>query len=73
MAWKKKVHLNPIYLDIYSVSTFKDREGRFILIKEKVDGNVFIFSNVNIPSGSESDFYIQIMDRIATEAQGALV
>lgn len=55
------------------ISTIKDREGRFILIKGKVDGNLFTFYNVYIPPGSESDFYIQILDRIATEAQGTLV
>uniref|UniRef100_A0A3Q1EIT7 exodeoxyribonuclease III n=1 Tax=Acanthochromis polyacanthus TaxID=80966 RepID=A0A3Q1EIT7_9TELE len=55
------------------ISTSKDREGRFILIKGRLNRNLFTLYNVYIPPGSKSEFYIQILDRIATEAQGTLI
>ncbi len=55
------------------ISTIKDKEGRFIMIHGKVDGNLFTLYNVYIPPGSEPNFYTQVTERIATEAQGTLV
>merc|ERR1712035_66932 len=43
------------------------------MIRGKVDGNLFTLYNVYIPPGSDSNFYTQIIERIATEAQGTLV
>lgn len=55
------------------MSTIKDKEGRYILIRGRIGGNLFTFYNVYIPPGSGSDFYLQTLDRIATEAQGTLL
>jgi len=55
------------------ISTIKDKKGRFILICGKVEGSLFTLYNVYIPPGSESEFYIKIIDRIVTESQGTLV
>lgn len=55
------------------ISTMKDNEGRFILVRGKIDGHLFTLYNVYIPPGSDSNFYTQIIDRIATESQGTLV
>ena len=35
------------------ISTVKDKEGRFIMICGKVDGNLFTLYNVYIPPGSD--------------------
>lgn len=55
------------------ISVIKDKEGRFILIKGKVNGNYFTLYNVNIPPGSNSYFYQQILNRAVTETQGTLI
>ncbi len=46
--------------------------GRFVLLKGKVDGNLFTFYNIDVPPGSEPNFCIQILNRIAIEAEGTL-
>ncbi|XP_062396829.1 LINE-1 retrotransposable element ORF2 protein isoform X1 [Sardina pilchardus] len=55
------------------LSIIKDREGRFILIKGKVNGNYFTLYNVYIPPGSNSDFHQKIIDRAVIESQGILL
>ena len=55
------------------ISTIKDKEGRFIMIKGKIDGNMFTFYNIYIPPNSDLSFYMQVFDKIATEAQGVLI
>ncbi len=55
------------------ISTIKDKEGRFIMIHGQADGNLFALYNVYIPPGSEPNFYTQVIERIASEAQGTLV
>lgn len=55
------------------MSTIKDKEGRFIMIRGKADGQLFTLYNVYIPPGSEPNFYTQVIERIATEAQGTLI
>ncbi len=41
--------------------------------KGKIDGNLFTFYNICVPPGSELNFYIQILERIPTEAERTLV
>lgn len=55
------------------ICTVSDKEGRFIMLKGRVDGNLFTLYNAYIPPGSEPDFYVRILDKIATETQGALI
>lgn len=55
------------------MSTIKDKDGRFIMIRGKVDGNLFTLYNVYIPPGLEPNFDTQIIERITTETQGTLI
>lgn len=53
------------------ILTTSDKKGSLVMIKGRVD--LFIFYNVCVPPGSGPDFYIRILDKIATEAQGTLI
>lgn len=55
------------------IATIKDKEGRFILVQGKVDGEMVTFYNVYIPPGATSEFYTQILDRVVTETKDVLV
>ena len=55
------------------ISTIKDKEGRFVMTKGRIDGNIFTFYNIYIPPNSDLALYTQIFDKIATESQGILV
>lgn len=55
------------------MATIKDKEGRFIMINWKVDGNLFTLYNVYTPPGSEPNVCPQIIEGIATVGQPTLI
>lgn len=55
------------------LSAIKDKEGRFILIKGKINGFLYTLYNVYIPPGTKSHFYQQIIDKAVTQTQGTLI
>lgn len=51
----------------------KDSEGRYILIKGRLEGAMITLLNVYAPPNSEWDFYRQIFDIMASEGEGTLI
>lgn len=51
----------------------KDREGRYVLVKGKLEGTMVTLLNVYAPPNSEWDFYKHIFDIMASEAEGTLI
>ena len=62
----RKIHFEQSY-------EYKDKEGRFILVKGKVNGNVYTFFNVYAPPGSDASFFTDIMDLIVNHSEGTLI
>lgn len=59
-------------------ATIKDKKCRFVIVRGKVDGffpqsQLFTFYRVYVPPSAKAEFYVQIMDRKKTEAQGVPV
>lgn len=40
----------------------KDKDGRFVLVKGTIDGNMFTLVNVYTPPGSDFIFYTKVID-----------
>lgn len=55
------------------ISEIKDKEGRFILVRCKLDNKEVTLSNVYAPPGSDMVFYRKVFDLIATETSGTLI
>ena len=51
----------------------KDREGRNVLVKGKLDGSLITLLNVYAPPNSDWSFYRQIFDIMTSEAEGVLI
>lgn len=52
------------------ISEHKDKEGRYIMVKGKIDGVLVSLLNVYIPPGSDWAFYKQVLGLFATQSQG---
>lgn len=50
-----------------------DKEGRFILVRGSIDGNLVTFMNVYVPPGSDLSFYQKIISILVTETEGFLI
>lgn len=50
-----------------------DKEGRYILVKGKLNGEVVTFLNIYAPPSSDWRFYRQIFDLMTSEAEGILI
>ena len=55
------------------VSQHKDKEGRYILVKGKLEHKEVTFCNVYAPLGSDITFFRKIFNMIAAEAYGILI
>lgn len=55
------------------ISEIKDKEGRFILVKGKIDQKEVTLLNIYAPPGTESSFFRKIFDLIALETYGTLI
>lgn len=55
------------------LSEKKDKEGRFICIKGKINGTQVTIFNIYAPPGSQWSFFKQILNMISTESEGILI
>lgn len=55
------------------ISELKDKEGRYIMITGKIDGNLVSLFNVYIPPGSDWSFYKHVLEIMSTKSQGTLI
>lgn len=53
--------------------THKDKDGRYILVKGNINGQMFTLLNVYAPPGADIAFYTNIMDLIANHSEGTLI
>lgn len=51
----------------------KDKDGRFILIKGRIDGNPITLLNIYAPPGSDLNFFKKIINLMVTETEGFLI
>lgn len=56
-----------------NVSEIKDKEGRYIMIRGRLEGTLVTLFNIYAPPGSKWEFYRQMFDLMAVETQGILV
>lgn len=50
-----------------------DKEGRVILVKGKIDGNLITLLNVYAPPESDISFFQRIINIMVTETEGLLI
>ena len=62
---------NKVHFEFQSET--KDREGRFIMVKGKLDDKDMTLLNVYAPPGSNKTFYKTIFDLIAFQSAGVLI
>lgn len=55
------------------ISLTHDKEGRFIMVKGKLEGEVVTFLNIYAPPGSDWIFYRHMFDLMTSEAEGVLI
>lgn len=55
------------------LSEIKDKEGRYILVKGKIDGNLVTLLNIYAPPGSDISFFQKITEMMITETEGLLL
>ena len=55
------------------ISVTGDKEGRYIMVKGKLEGEVVTFFNIYAPPGSDWKFYRQMFDLMTLEAEGILI
>lgn len=55
------------------ISEISDKEGRFILVKGKIDHKEVTLLNVYAPPGSNISFYKKVFELITTESYGSLI
>lgn len=55
------------------VKVIGDKEGRYVLVKGKIEGVLVSLLNIYAPPGSDWSFYRKLFDLIAVEGEGILV
>ncbi len=55
------------------ISEIKDKEGRFVLVKGKIDQKEVTLFNIYAPPGSTISFFRKVFDLIASEIYGTLI
>lgn len=55
------------------VSEIRDKEGRFVLVKCKIDQREVTLFNIYAPPGSQASFFKRVFDLMATETYGTLI
>lgn len=56
-----------------NLKEIKDKEGRFSIVKGKVENNLITFVNIYAPPESELSFYKAFLDTVIAEAEGICV
>lgn len=75
----KKGHRRGVAIIVSTKLTFdkikelSDREGRFVMVKGKLEGEMVTFLSVYAPPGSDWGFYRHIFDLITLEAEEVLI
>ena len=67
---------NSLHFEVTKV--LKDKEGRYVIVKGKIENNVVTLINVYVPvlvhkSGTDKSFLQQLFETIALESEGTLV
>uniref|UniRef100_A0AAR2KM44 exodeoxyribonuclease III n=1 Tax=Pygocentrus nattereri TaxID=42514 RepID=A0AAR2KM44_PYGNA len=62
---------NSVYFEC--TSEIKDKEGRYIFVKGKIENNEVTFCNVYAPPGERWTLFDKIFNLVATETSGILV
>lgn len=60
-------------LNFEFISEIKDKEGRFILVKGKLDHKEVTLLNIYAPPGSNKTFFKKMFDLISCETLGVLI
>ena len=55
------------------LSEISDKQGRYIVIKGKLEGELVTFLNVYAPPGADWMFYRQMFDLMISEGEGILI
>lgn len=69
MSARHHINLNN-FLTYEHILEKKDREGRYVLIKGKLEGTMVTLLNVCASPNNEGDFYRQIFNIMTSEAEG---
>lgn len=51
----------------------KDREGRYVMVKGKMDGKEITLLNVYAPPGSKKAFFKTILDLLISQTTGVMI
>jgi exonuclease III len=65
--------LIPNTVNFEFISQVKDNEGRFVLVKGKLDNEAVTLFNVYAPPGSNKSFFKKIFELMVKETQGTLI
>lgn len=65
--------LIPNSVNFELISEIKDKEGRYILVRGKLDNKEITLFNVYAPPGSTKTFFKKIFNLIVTESHGTLI
>lgn len=60
-------------LNFYLIKEKRDDEGRYIIIKGRMDNVLVTFVNVYAPPESDRSFFKRLCDLIVVESEGILV
>ena len=73
-GWRRGVAiLIPDVVNYEFISEVKDKEGRFVLVKGKLDNEEVTLLNVYAPPGSKKIFFKKLFELIVLETQGILI
>lgn len=61
------------FLNFELIKEKGDKEGRFIIIKGKIDNVLVTFANIYAPPESDRKFFKSLFDIIPSESEGILV
>ena len=62
---------NSLHFQVTKV--LKDKEGRYIIVKGKIENNVVTLINVYVPPGTDKSFLQQLFETIALESEETLL
>lgn len=55
------------------LKTLKDKEGRYVFVTERLEGELVSLLNVYAPLGSDWEFFKHIFDMVSTQGEGMLI
>ena len=60
-------------INFEQLKTLKDKEGRYVLVKGRLEGELVSLLNIYAPPGSDWGFYKHIFDLVSTQGEGILI